>query len=168
MRLDQYGNPIYNSRDVFNLLYQGKIEHLGHFIYDRDFELSQLEAVANIQLIDHQKNDSSIEDYDKQSQNQWFMPDEYKNLDIEEYILSLLEPWDSANLRVLEELEEFKNRNLLDLLRWLKFFVDYSKKHNIVRGVGRGSSVASYILYLLEVHYVDSIKFNLDWHDFLR
>ena len=35
-------------------------------------------------------------------------------------------------------------------------------------GVGRGSSVASYILYLIGVHRIDSIKYNLDWKEFLR
>jgi DNA polymerase III alpha subunit len=57
---------------------------------------------------------------------------------------------------------------MLDLLRWLKYFVDTCEANNIVRGVGRGSSVASYVLYVLGVHQVDSVKYNLDWQEFLR
>jgi DNA polymerase III alpha subunit len=42
------------------------------------------------------------------------------------------------------------------------------KANNIIWGVGRGSSVASYVLYLLEVHRVDSMYYNLDIREFLR
>jgi DNA polymerase III alpha subunit len=57
---------------------------------------------------------------------------------------------------------------MLDLLRWLKYFVDTAKQRNIIWGVGRGSSVASYVLYLIGVHKIDSIKYKLDWKEFLR
>jgi DNA polymerase III alpha subunit len=37
-----------------------------------------------------------------------------------------------------------------------------------VWGVGRGSSVASYVLFLIGVHRIDSMKYNLDYKEFLR
>ena len=42
------------------------------------------------------------------------------------------------------------------------------RKNNIVWGVGRGSSVSSYVLFLMGVHKVDSMKYNLDIKDFLK
>jgi DNA polymerase-3 subunit alpha len=57
---------------------------------------------------------------------------------------------------------------MLDLLRWLKYFVDTARSNNIVWGVGRGSSVSSYVLFLIGVHKIDPIKYNLDWREFLR
>jgi DNA polymerase III alpha subunit len=48
------------------------------------------------------------------------------------------------------------------------YLVDFMRENNIVWGVGRGSSVASYVLYLIGVHKVDSIQFDLDWREFLR
>jgi DNA polymerase III alpha subunit len=57
---------------------------------------------------------------------------------------------------------------MLDLLRVLKYTVDTLKTNSIVWGVGRGSSVASYVLFLLGVHKIDSVKYNLDWREFLR
>jgi DNA polymerase III alpha subunit len=42
------------------------------------------------------------------------------------------------------------------------------RKENIVWGVGRGSSVASYVLYLIGVHKIDSLYYNLDVEEFLR
>lgn len=168
MRLDKYSIPIYNSRDIFDLIYQGYSNKITQFDVELDKDLIQLQEVANIQLQERLPEDLSVEEFDSFSKTQWFMPDEYKNLDIENYILELIPPWDDANTRVLEELEEFKTRDMLDILRWMKYFVDTCTTCNIVWGVGRGSSVASYVLFLLGVHQIDSIKYNLDWRDFLR
>jgi DNA polymerase III alpha subunit len=57
---------------------------------------------------------------------------------------------------------------MINLLRWMKYFVDTCTEYDIVWGVGRGSSVASYVLYLIGVHSIDPIKYNLDWQEFLR
>jgi DNA polymerase-3 subunit alpha len=95
------------------------------------------------------------------------MPEEYKTFDIKNWILSQCPDIAEYN-RAEEELTEFERRNMLDLLRWLKYFVEFSRKNNILWGVGRGSSVSSYVLYLIGVHKIDPIKYNLDWQDFLR
>ena len=95
------------------------------------------------------------------------MPDEYKNLDIAEYVLNLCES-EAALQRVGEELLLYQARNLFDLLRYLKFLTDVMQKNNLIWGVGRGSSVASYVLYLLKVHRIDSLHYNLDIEEFLR
>jgi DNA polymerase III alpha subunit len=99
-------------------------------------------------------------------QSDWFMPDEYKNLDILKYVMELSPP---ENLeRTAEELDAFAERNMLNLLRWLKYFVDTMRSKNMVWGLGRGSSVASYVLFLIGVHKIDSVKYELDWKEFLR
>lgn len=168
MRLDTYSNPIYNSSDVFNLIYQGNSKNLSEILVEIDDDLIQLENISNLKLKEYTEQKLLLEDFDKLNQAHWFMPDEYKNLDIEKYIIELTPPWDPCWTRVQEELQEFKVRNMLNLLKWLKFFVDTCSAHNIVWGVGRGSSVASYVLYLMGVHQIDSIKYNLDWQEFLR
>jgi DNA polymerase III alpha subunit len=53
-------------------------------------------------------------------------------------------------------------------LRYLKYLVDTLKSNNMIWGVGRGSSVASYVLYLLGVHRIDSMFYDLDAREFLR
>jgi DNA polymerase III alpha subunit len=60
------------------------------------------------------------------------------------------------------------DRNLFQLLQYLKYLVDTMRKHNIVWGVGRGSSVASYVLYLIGVHKINSMYYDLDIEEFLR
>ena len=70
--------------------------------------------------------------------------------------------------RCVAELNEFEQRGMLPMLKFLVYMVATLKDNNILWGVGRGSSVASYILYLLGVHKIDSVKYNLDYKEFLR
>ena len=46
--------------------------------------------------------------------------------------------------------------------------MDTVNKNNLMIGVGRGSSCSCYILFLLDVHQVDSIKYNLDIKEFFK
>ena len=95
------------------------------------------------------------------------MPDEYRDLDIAEYVLGLCNT-DSELQRVGEELLLFQERDLFNLLRYLKYLVDVMTQNNCIWGVGRGSSTASYVLYLLGVHRINSMFYDLDPRAFLR
>ena len=72
------------------------------------------------------------------------------------------------NERCGHELLLYQERNLFDLLRFLKYLVDVMTANNVIWGVGRGSSVASYVLYKLGVHKIDSMFYELDVEEFLR
>ena len=171
MRLDKYSNPIFNEQDLFDALYKGYQINPSDivFVEERNWEILQFEGATGIRLFEPINSPTlSVETLDKEWQEQWNMPKEYKTLDIEQWLKEQCPPWDPEATRLQEELDEFKARNMLDLLRWLKYFVDTCNKENIVWGVGRGSSVASYILYLIGIHSIDPIKYNLDWREFLR
>ena len=95
------------------------------------------------------------------------MPQEYRDLDIANYILGLCKQ-DHEMQRVGTELLLYQERNLFNLLRYLKYLIDTLRKNNIVWGVGRGSSVSSYVLFLLGVHKIDSLYYDLDIGEFLK
>lgn len=97
------------------------------------------------------------------------IPQYYKDIDVEKYIRARarMEAPDTA-ARVEHELALFKARNLYPILQLMIYIVDTMRKYDIVWGVGRGSSVASYCLYLIGVHKIDSIKYNLDIKEFLK
>jgi DNA polymerase III alpha subunit len=67
-----------------------------------------------------------------------------------------------------QELLLYQERNLFDLLRYMVYMVDIMTEHKIIWGVGRGSSVASYVLYKLKVHRINSMYYKLDVEEFLR
>jgi DNA polymerase III alpha subunit len=96
----------------------------------------------------------------------WFIPREYKDFDIEEFLV-LRCPEENYG-RLAQELEIFKRHNFIPVLKTMKYVVDTLKNNNIVWGVGRGSSVASYALYLIGVHKIDSVKYNLSIDEFFK
>jgi DNA polymerase III alpha subunit len=169
MRLDQFGNPIFNSLDIFKVLYQGKLTNLKDITVDYNEEIEQLEKTAGFtfQRFNEQLDQLSMEDFDSAMQSDWFMPEEYRDFDVEAWCLNRCTT-DEQTSRVIDEMAAYHERNMIPLLQWTKHFVDTCNQNGIVWGVGRGSSVASFVLYLLGVHQIDSVKYNLDWQEFLR
>ena len=70
--------------------------------------------------------------------------------------------------RLVQELELYHEHKMIPVLRMMKYIVDTLRENNVVWGVGRGSSVASYVLYLLGVHKIDSIKYNIPIEEFFK
>jgi len=169
MRLDQFGNPIFNSVDIFRALYQGKLTNLKDITVDYSEDIGQLEQTAGFtfQQFNNQLDNISIEDFDQALQSDWFMPEKYKDFDIEKWCIDRCTTPEQIS-RVTAELDAYEDRGMIPLLQWTKHFVDTCNENGIVWGVGRGSSVASFVLYLLGVHQIDSVKYNLDWQEFLR
>ena len=99
--------------------------------------------------------------------NNWFMPDSYKQMDIEKFVLDLCKS-EEYKERARIELEEFSKRNLTMLLRQVKYIIDTLRKNNVVWGVGRGSSVASLVLHILGVHKIDPIKYDIPLNEFFK
>lgn len=164
MKSDKYGNPIFEESDIFDLIYQEvPIDELGPTIITDGLE--NFQQYSNISFL--KSNEIlDINEFDNLNQSAWFMPEEYQKMDIEGFLVHVC-PKENYQ-RLIEELQEYRARNMLDLLRWLKYFVDTSRKKSIVWGVGRGSSVASYVLYLIGVHKIDSIRYKLDFKEFMR
>lgn len=109
----------------------------------------------------------------------WRLPAHYASLDVTKYVLARLEALiiednhddeyaSIAVKRVLYELRAFESRELLDLLRTVIYVMETFRERNQVWGVGRGSSVASYVLFLIGAHDVDSIKYELDFTEFMH
>jgi DNA polymerase III alpha subunit len=169
MRLDKFGNPIFNSVDIFKFLYQGKLTNLKDITVDYSEDIEQLEHVAGFSFhkFNEQLDSISIEDFDSALQSDWFIPEECQHFNVEEHCLDRCTTPEQVS-RVKAEMSEYEKRGMIPLLQWTKHFVDTCNKNDIVWGVGRGSSVASFVLFLLGVHQIDSVKYNLDWQEFLR
>ena len=170
MKTDQYGQIIYNESDLVNMVMSGAIiESLQGMLVEPGVSLETASAYLEQvpELIEYAFTDMTVEEFDAMKQNSWHMPDEYKHMDIAEYILSLCDS-DAQLQRCGQELLLFQERNLFDLLRYLKYLVDTLRNNRMIWGVGRGSSVASYVLYLLGVHRIDSMFYDLEPTEFLR
>jgi DNA polymerase III alpha subunit len=112
-------------------------------------------------------DETDIEKFDAANQSVWSMSDEYKDMDIAQWVLDQCKSQEELQ-RVGKELLLYQERELFPLLKQLKYIVDTWRDNNIVWGVGRGSSVASYVLYLIGVHRINSLYYDLDVTEFLR
>lgn len=123
-----------------------------------------------------QEDSITIKDACKPFILDWDLPDHYPTLDVKTYVLGKLER--EAGLtddeleirfaRVLSELKSYSKLDLINLLRCLIYIVDTFNKCGVIWGVGRGSSVSSYVLYLIGVHDIDSVLFDLPFTDFVK
>jgi DNA polymerase III alpha subunit len=95
------------------------------------------------------------------------MPEEYKTMDLDIYFANKVSTVEEA-IRVAEELALFRERGLETMLRFMIFLVRLMEEHKIVWGVGRGSSVSSFLLYLVGLHQINPIKYNLGIEEFIR
>jgi DNA polymerase III alpha subunit len=170
-----YNEYIVTESDLVNLMLQGinfnevtttdmqAIEQYNHFC-----NLFMLDGV-----IEANTPADTNDKYSYKFVENWHMPDHYKNLSIELELIHKLESMGYREnsiqwKRVRDEYAEFESRGLDPLLKYMIYLVDLMRENNIVWGVGRGSSVASYILYLIGVHKIDSIKYELDYKEFFR
>ena len=164
MKMDQHNNVVYSEQDLCDVLMRDPDFEFNNIVVDFDYR-DDLEL--GVKLIRHQKSELSLAEWDRQNQANWFMPEEYKRMDIAKWILDQCENEQELQ-RCGAELLMYVERDLTPLLQWLKYLVDTMQANGVIWGVGRGSSVASYVLYKLGVHRVDSIKYELDIGEFLR
>ena len=170
MKYDQYGQAYTDSNELCNLLYKDPKLDISRFQVEDSLEYNRsvAELHAELDLLDsYHEIFQTVEEFDSTLQHNWHMPQEYRDLDIAEYVLGLCHQEHELQ-RVGKELLLYQERDLFDLLRYLKYLVDTLRKNNVVWGVGRGSSVASYVLFLIGVHKIDSLYYNLDIEEFLK
>lgn len=167
---DKYGNIYFDENSLFELIYSGN--DISGLLAKKSKEIEQFNKIVNYfdedsSLEIYKKPNKSLEEYNKELISEWFIPESYKNMDLKNFFLSK-----SSNnkevKRIEYEYEKFKENELIELLRFLVYLVDVMRENNIVWGVGRGSSVASYILYILGIHKVNPIKYNISPDEFFK
>jgi DNA polymerase III alpha subunit len=168
MKQNNVGELIYTEDDVCDLIMKGHTDLPG-MITDSSVELKYLAEVLDSVPDWRNEPTRTIDpaEFHAQQQATWHMPAQYKNMDIAAHVLGLCNT-EAELQRCGKELLLYQERGLFDLLRFMAYMVDVMTEHNIVWGVGRGSSVASYVLYKLKVHQIDSMYYNLDVEEFLR
>lgn len=171
MQADKYGRIHLTSDEAFRAIYSGKLKDLSKVYignnearqFNRFVKINGDQNISQAAVID---NEESIEVFDVSNQSKWFMPENYCPDLIQQIYTKCIT--DEQKIRVLKELQLFGEHNMIDLLHYLKYLVDTMRLNKVVWGVGRGSSVASYVLYLIGVHKIDSLKYDLDINEFLK
>ena len=169
MKMTELNEIVVDENDLIEGLLQGKN---AKYIVTKDAEkIDSYNHFCTLfkfdDQIDYETPADTNDKYSYKNADNWWMPDEHRNMNIIDYLLEKTNNEEQYQ-RVVEELTLFEERNMFPMLKFLVYMVDQLKHNNILWGVGRGSSVASYILYLIGVHRIDSIKYDLDYKEFLR
>jgi DNA polymerase III alpha subunit len=166
---DKYGQLIYSENDLVELyLTNTNLSFSRPIMSDRTVEFdSELDIENAPKIVKYITSDVSVEEFDIRLQNNWYMPDDYKNFDIAKYVLEQCQNEEEIQ-RAGHELLLYQEREMFVLLRYLKYLVDTMRSNNIVWGVGRGSSVSSFVLFLIGIHKINSLYYGLDIEEFLK
>ena len=171
MKTDHCGRIIFDEKDLVDMVMRGQpLADLNGLIVQPMIDLESAAVMLDDipKFIEYDKlAQETQEQFDHRCRNTWFMPDKYKELDIAELVISQCTTPEQLQ-RCGEELLLYQERGLFNLLRYLVYVVDIMRDNHVIWGVGRGSSVSSYVLYLLGVHRIDSMYYDLDVSEFLR
>jgi len=173
MIVNEYGQVFFDTYETIEQLYGGN--DISNFV-DNQQEIDKHNEFAKHFEIDDiivpAKPIKNAIDFHNEQADAWHMPDSYQTLDVEQFLAQRLQSLGLTSEKYIDtlsaELKEFNDRKMTKLIKFLIYLMDTCKQNNIVTGVGRGSSVASLVLYLIGVHYIDPIKYNLNYKEFLR
>lgn len=164
-KIHESGVVEYREQSLLDALYAGADLLTGDSIFPESAEIELFnhfsekfrtgKKLENLP-VDHAKN-----------QAEWFMPSEYQSLDLTDFFAKKCKDDIELN-RVAEELALFSERKMENLLKFLIFLVDFMREKKIVWGVGRGSSVSSFCLFLIGIHRINPIKYQIPITEFLR
>lgn len=168
MITDKFGQQIFTENDLCTLFYTNPNKHYTNFLVDTPIHFAESLELEHVpKCVIYKQQDLSTVEFDKLNQNYWKIPKTYLNMDIAKYILDQCKS-DEELQRAGEELLLYQERNLFTLLKYLKYLVDTLRESKLVWGVGRGSSVASFVLYLLGVHKINSLYYDLSIDEFFK
>jgi DNA polymerase III alpha subunit len=172
MKINEYGICFRDEQELIDEFYIHPSVSI-HKAISNDLEKEKYNKASQYYYMDNNadyltENPAfSLENFHKINQNVWLMPGEYESFDIYQFLINSCKTEVELE-RVAHEIGLFEERNLIQLLRYIKYLVDTMRQHNIVWGVGRGSASASYVLFKIGIHKIDSIKYNLDVSEFFK
>lgn len=171
-KTDELGQVVFDEKGIIDLMYSGD-QNIGGLLaepgddIDRFNKFSKMFDAPDDALEIYEDLNISKEEFDKALTSDWLMPDQYKKIDLDIYFAKKCKT-DIEFQRVELEIGLFRERGLSNLLRFLIYLVDWMRENKVVWGVGRGSSIASYLLFLIGIHKIDPIKYELDIIEFLK
>lgn len=172
--IDEFGNVFYKPEDILEKIYEGDEKYLNNIYTEEsndikkfNFMMKRLNIDFNLKTIKNSQDFILNEEKIKELIEDWLIPEKYKNMDIEEWFFSKKLNKEEFD-RVKKELNFFKRKNAYFFLKALIYLVDLMKENNIVWGPGRGSAVSSYCLYLIGIHRINPLEYDIPFEEFSR
>ena len=169
IKINDHGDVIFTEQEAIDLLYTDPKFNISKLFFEdtEKYNSSLKELGIDLPIINTVSKRESLEEFDHKNINNWHMPDKYYQIDVLEWLLDKCQN-DDEKTRVQMEYKLFEQKDFIKVLQFLMYFVDTLRANDIVWGVGRGSSVASFCLFLIGVHKINPLLYNLDITEFLR
>ena len=168
-KINDHGDVIFSEEDVIDLLYTDPDFNISKLYLDNidKYSESLRELGIDLPVINTAPKRPKPEIFDRENCDNWHMPEKYYQINVLQWLLDKCQN-DEEKMRVQMEYDLFEKKKFIRVLQFLIYFIDTLRANNIVWGVGRGSSVASFCLFLIGVHKINPLLYNLDITEFLR
>ena len=169
IKINDHGDCIFTEQDAIDVLYTHPNTDISKLFFNdtKKYNESLKKLGIDLPLINTVPNRETLSKFDEKNCNNWYMPDKYYQVNVLEWLLDKCQN-DAEKKRVRDEYELFEKKKFIKVLQFLMYFVDTLRANNIVWGVGRGSSVSSFCLFLIGVHKINPMLYDLDYREFLR
>jgi len=168
-KINEHGDVTFSEEDAIDLLYTDPDFDISKLFFEDTAKYSTALKELGLELpkINTAPKRGPLAEFDHNNINTWHMPEQYYKINVLEWLLEKCQN-DEERHRVQLEYSLFEKKQFIKVLQFLIYFVDTLRANNIVWGVGRGSSVASFCLFLIGVHKINPMLYNLDITEFLR
>lgn len=169
--IDEYGRVVLSTDDIIESMLSGH-DSEGVTLREGD-DLDQYRssckefAVEPMRFDEYYKLEQSPDVVLHQRSKDWLIPKKYRNIDIVDYLSARCKN-DEEKQRLILELNEFVERGQEMIIYLMIYLVDVMREHNVVWGVGRGSSVACFVLYLIGINKVNPLDYDIDYREFFK
>ena len=169
IKINDFGDCVYSEDAVIDLLYADPDLDIAKIPTEAEqYNKALAELDINLpRLPDKIERTGTVAEFDQTNYAEWHMPESYAVIDVKAYLLERCGT-DIERERVEAEYVLFEAKGFVKVLQFLIYFVDTLRANNVVWGVGRGSSVSSFCLFLIGVHKINPLLYNLDYREFLR
>lgn len=169
--IDEYGRVVLSTENVVEAMLSGE-DVSGCYLKNSDdvelYNSSCKEFGVDPKVFKNKTSkNENLENYFERLSETWLIPKEYRNIDIVEYLTSRCKN-DREKVRLAQELEEFLKRDQAIIINLMIYLVDVMRKNDVVWGVGRGSSVACFVLYLIGINKVNPLDYDIDYKEFFK
>ncbi len=169
IKINEYRDCTFTEQDAIDLLYNNPEFDISKLFFDdvEKYTSSLKELGLDLPTINTLPGRETLSEFDNKNINDWHMPEKYYQINVLQWLLDKCQN-DEEKMRVQTEYSLFEKKKFVRVLQFLIYFVDTLRANNVVWGVGRGSSVASFCLFLIGVHKINPLLYNLDITEFLR
>jgi len=168
-KTNEHGDVVFSEQETIDLLYNNPDFDISKLFFSETEQYNNAikQTGLGFPLIKTVPDRKSVEEFDTINIGNWHMPEKYYQINVLQWLLDKCQN-DEEKMRVQTEYDLFEKKKFVKVLQFLIYFVDTLRANNIVWGVGRGSSVASFCLFLIGVHKINPLLYNLDIKEFLR